>query len=105
EASNSEGKPRWGLGLSDITADVRQELQAPEDVKGAVVERVLPGSPADNAGLRPGDVILSVNRHQTASVTEVKKALARIPKGEDALLLVRSQGGNTFRVLHSSEGA
>jgi len=106
EASNSEsGKPRWGLGLSDMTPDVRQQLDVSEDVKGAVVERVLPGSPADNAGLRPGDVILSVNRHQTSTVSEVKKALGDIPKGQDALLLVRSQGGNTFRVLHSSEGA
>ena len=104
-ASTESGKPRWGLALSDITSDVRQQLQAPEDVKGAVVERVSPGSPADNAGLRPGDVILSVNRHQTSSVTEVKKALADIPSGQDALLLVRSGGGNTFRVLHSSEGA
>jgi serine protease Do len=100
-ASSETGKPRWGLGLGDITPDVRQQLEAPDDVKGAVVERVLPGSPADNAGLRPGDVILSVNRHQTASVSDVKKALADIPKGQDALLLVRSNGGNTFRVLHS----
>jgi len=100
-ASSETGKPRWGLGLGDITPDVRQQLETPDDVKGAVVERVLPGSPADNAGLRPGDVILSVNRHQTASVSDVKKALADIPKGQDALLLVRSNGGNTFRVLHS----
>jgi serine protease Do len=104
-ASNSAGKPRWGLGLGDMTPDVRQELQAPDDVKGAVVERVLPGSPADNAGLRPGDVILSVNRHQTPTVSDVKKALADVPKGQDALLLVRSNGGNTFRVLHAAEGA
>jgi serine protease Do len=104
-ASNEAGKPRWGLGLSDLTPDVREQLQASEEVKGAVIERVLPGSPADNAGLRPGDVILSVNRHQTASASDVKKALAAVPKGEDALLLVRSAGGNTFRVLHSSEGA
>jgi serine protease Do len=105
EASNSQaGKPRWGLGLSDLTPDARQELQAPEDVQGAIVQRVLPGSPADNAGLRPGDVILSVNRKQTGSVADVKKALADIPKGQDALLLVRSQGGNSFRVLHSAEG-
>ena len=104
-ASAETGKPRWGLGLGDITPDVRQQLQAPDDVKGAVVERVLPGSPADNAGLRPGDVIISVNRRQTASVSDVKKALADVPKGQDALLLVRSNGGNTFRVLHSSEGA
>ena len=73
-------------------------------MKGAVVQRVLPGSPADNAGLRPGDVIISVNRHETQSVSDVQKALANVPKGQDALVLVWSNGGNTFRVMHSSEG-
>jgi hypothetical protein len=39
------------------------------------------------------------------SVADVQKNLGSIPKGQDALLLVWSNGGNTFRVLHSSEGA
>jgi serine protease Do len=104
-ASAETGKPRWGLGLADITPDVRQQLRGGSDLKGAVIERVLPGSPADNAGLRPGDVILSVNRHEVQSVADVQKNLGSIPKGQDALLLVWSNGGNTFRVLHSSEGA
>jgi serine protease Do len=104
-ASSETGKPRWGLGLGEITPDVRQQLRGGSDLKGAVVERVLPGSPADNAGLRPGDVILSVNRKEVQSVADVQKNLGSIPKGQDALLLVWSNGGNTFRVLHSSEGA
>jgi serine protease Do len=104
-ASSETGKPRWGLGLGEITPDVRQQLRGGSDLKGAVVERVLPGSPADNAGLRPGDVIVSVNRHETQSASDAQKALSSVPKGQDALVLVWSQGGNTFRVLHSSEGA
>jgi serine protease Do len=104
-ASNESGKPRWGLVLADITPEVRQQLNASSDVKGAVIERVLPGSPADNAGLRPADVIVGVNRHDMQSASDVQKALADVPKGQDALLLVWSNGGNTFRVLHSSEGA
>jgi serine protease Do len=104
-ASNESDKPRWGLSLADVTPDVRQQLRASAQVKGALVERVLPGSPADNAGLRPGDVIVGVNRHDMQSAADVKRALADIPKGQDALLLVWSNGGNTFRVLHSSEGA
>src|SRR5580765_7894095 len=104
-ASNETGKPRWGLGLGEITPDVRQQGRGSSDLKGAVVERVLPGSPADNAGLRPGDVILSVNRKEVQSVADVQRNLGSIPKGQDALLLVWSNGGNTFRVLHSSEGA
>jgi serine protease Do len=104
-ASGETGKPRWGLGLADLTPDMRQQLRGASDLKGAVIERVQPGSPADNAGLRPGDVILSVNRKEVQSVADVQKNLGNIPKGQDALLLVWSNGGNTFRVLHSSEGA
>jgi serine protease Do len=103
-ASQEGGKPRWGLGLGELTPDVRQQIQANDDLKGAVIERVLPGSPADNAGLRSGDVIISVNRHATPTPADAQKALSSIPKGQDALVLVWSNGGNTFRVMHSSEG-
>src|SRR5215468_5592449 len=40
-ASSETGKPRWGLGLGDITPDVRQQLELSSDVKGAVIERIV----------------------------------------------------------------
>jgi serine protease Do len=95
------GKPRWGIGIADLTSDVRQQIQAPSNVKGAVIQRVQPGSPADDAGLQPGDVIQSVNRQQTPSAADVQKALANVPKGQDAMVLVWANGGSTFRVLHA----
>jgi serine protease Do len=104
-ASAAQGKPRWGLGLADLTPDIRQQIQAPADVKGAVVERVQPGSSADDAGLRSGDVILEVNRHPVQSAADVQQQLGSVPQGKDALVLVWSNGGSTFRVLHSPEGA
>ena len=104
-ASNSNDKPRWGLGIADITPELREQLKAPDDLHGAVIQRVLPGSPSDNAGLQPGQVILGVNRHETKSASDVQKALANVPKGQDALVLIWANGGNTFRVLHSSNGA
>ena len=73
-------------------------------MRGAVVEQVEPGSPADNAGLQPGDIILEVNRKPVQSASDVQKALADVPKGQDALVLVWSNGGNTFRVLHPTQG-
>jgi len=85
--------------------DLRQQLQAPGEVHGAVIEQVQPGSSADNAGLQRGDVIVQVNRHDVQSASDVKQALASVPKGKDALLLVWSNGGNTFRVLHAPEGS
>ncbi len=104
-ADNSNDKPRWGVGIADLTPDVREQLQAPDDLHGAVIERVQPGSPSDDAGLQPGQVIVGVNRHETRSAADVQKALSSIPKGQDALVLIWANGGNTFRVLHSTNGA
>jgi len=103
-ASNAHGKPRWGLGLADLTPDVRDQLQAPKNINGALVGNVQPGSPADNAGLSRGDIILEVNRHPVQSASEAVQDLSEVKNGQDALILVWSNGGNTFRVLHPSQG-
>jgi len=98
------GKGRWGLRLADLTPDARNEMQMEGSVHGAIVQDVQPGSPADNAGLQRGDVIMEVNRHALKSVAEVAQALSGVPNGQDALVLVWSNGGSTFRVLHPSQG-
>src|SRR5579862_6539661 len=85
-SENDHGKMHWGIGLSDMTPDVRQQLQAPRDVHGAVIQQVQPGSSADNAGLQRGDVIEQVDRKDVQSASDVKQALASVPKGKDALL-------------------
>ena len=102
-AGSEHGKGRWGLSLGDLEQGDRDQLQIPSDVHGAVVENVQPGSPADNAGLQRGDVIVEVNRHSAQSAADVVKALSNIAKGQDALVLVWSNGGSTFRVLHSNQ--
>jgi serine protease Do len=104
-SGKGEGKMRWGIGLGNLTPELREQLQAPSQIHGAVIEQVQPGSSADNAGLQQGEVILEVNRHKVQSASDVQQALANVAKGQDALLLVWSNGGNSFRVLHSPEGA
>ncbi len=99
-AQNGNGKGRWGLGLADLTPDVRQQIQAPASVHGAVVENVRSGSPADNAGLERGDIIVSVDRKPTPTASDVAQQLSGVPAGQDALVLVWSDGGDVFRVLH-----
>jgi serine protease Do len=108
EASNTEsgaphGKARWGVGLQNLTPDLRDQLQLPPDVKGVVVTDVVPGSPADNAGIGRGDVILEVNRKPVQSVDQVKTELGNVPAGKDALVLIWSNGGSGFRVMHAAE--
>ena len=103
-ADAANGKPRWGIGLADLTPEVRQQLNANDSVQGAVVGQVTPGSPADNAGLQQGDIITEVNRTPVHSAADVKNALSNVKPGDDAMVLVWSHGGSSFRVMHPNQG-
>jgi serine protease Do len=95
---------KLGLGMADLTADVRQQLNLPDGVKGAAIRSVRPGSPAEDAGLQPGDVIVEVNRHATDTASSVVSSVRAVPDGKDVLLLVWSNGGEGYRVLHPNAG-
>jgi serine protease Do len=66
-----------------------------EKSDGVVVTAVEPGSAAEEAGLRRGDVIVEVDRKAVRGVDEYKKALAAVRKGRGVLFLVR-RGENTL---------
>ena len=97
------GKARWGVALGDLTPSLREQMQLPGNVHGAVVENVKSGSPADNAGLQSGDVIEEVNRKPVQSAAEAANTLSGVQPDQDVMVLVWSNGGNTFRVLHPAE--
>jgi serine protease Do len=95
---------KLGLAMADITPDVRQQLDLPDNVKGVAIQGVRPGSPAEDAGLQPGDVIVQVNRHDVDSANQAVASVRSIPAGQDVLLLVWSKGGESYRVLHLDQG-
>jgi serine protease Do len=64
---------------------------------------VRPGSAAEDAGLAPGQVILSVNRKPVEDASSFVDAVHAIPDGKDILLLVWSNGGASFLVIHPNE--
>jgi serine protease Do len=95
---------KLGLAVDDLSQDARQQLNIPSQVKGAVVENVRPASPADDAGLAPGDVILEVNRQAVTSAEQFVSDV-HASAGKDLLLLVWSRGNATYRVLHTDDGS
>ena len=73
-----------GLSLVDLNAAQKRELR---QSGGVLVEKVQ--GPAARAGLRPGDVILSVANVQVADVKQFEATLAKVDKARPVSVLVR----------------
>ncbi len=80
EETEAGGRPvkagKLGLVVENITPEVAKELGLGKDVKGVVVSSVRRGSPAAEAGIRPGDVIEQVGREPVTNVAEFRKRIA-----------------------------
>jgi serine protease Do len=103
ESSGSAHGGKLGVGVGNLTPDIRQQLNIPTQMKGVAVESVKPGSPAEDAGLTPGDVILEVNRHPVEGAEGFASQVHSVAAGKDILLLVWSRGGTTYRIVHTDQ--
>ncbi|MEM8800359.1 MAG: DegQ family serine endoprotease [Pseudomonadota bacterium] len=95
------GKARrgWlGVQIQLITDDVA-EARGLEDTNGAIVSSVNPNSPADKAGLQPGDIIREFNGEKIEEFRELPRVVANSPVGEQVKVLVLRDGKTrTFRI-------
>jgi serine protease Do len=90
---------RFGLGLGDLTPDIRSQLDVPSGRSGALVANVVPGGAAARAGIRRGDVILEVNRKPVRSAADAVAALRAVPEQDVALVLVLRDGQELFLTI------
>src|SRR5437899_3733256 len=84
---------RWGLAVEPLAPD-QARRRGLKPGTGVVVTDVADGSPADEAGLEPGDVIVEANRRAVHSVADLERALAA--GRQRTLLLVRRNGASLF---------
>lgn len=92
----TEGALR-GIIVQGLTPSLRDQLGLSPRVTGVVISQIDPSSPAAQAGLQEGDVIVSVNRQAVASVPEFDR-LARAAKGQ-VLVYVNRQGSGGFLTI------
>jgi serine protease Do len=95
------GAESYGLRVQNLTPDLASRLGVEEE-GGVVVSGVAPGSPADAAGLRREDVILEVDKHAVANVSDLEKSLSEAKDG--ALLLIRRGDATVFVPLEPPKG-
>jgi serine protease Do len=94
---------KLGLSVSNLTADARQQISAPDQVHGVVVQSVRPASPAEDAGIQPGDIIMEVNRKPADSAEKFASEVHNNQSGKDLLLLIWSKGNASYRTIHPTE--
>jgi|SRR5580658_505201 serine protease Do len=94
----------WGMQVGDITPEVSQQFHLQTD-KGVVVRRVGPDSPAADAGLQAGDVVLEINHDKVGNVNDfAAKAKDAKTSKRSALLLVQRQGATLYTVIKPPSG-
>ena len=87
-----------GLAVQPLTPDMAQSLGL-ERADGLVVASVKPGSAADEAGLRAGDVITQVNRRPVKNLADYNREISRTEKAKSVLFLVRRGESSIFLAL------
>ncbi len=97
QAAAPEARDGIGLALQPLTPELRQQLSVPAKVNGAAIVAIRPGSAAEAAGLRPGDIIQGIGNQPVADVEQATQALRQALRGNNpvALRLLR-QGHNMF---------
>jgi len=81
-----------GMGIVDLNEDVRAGFNLPVDTRGALVQTVESGKPAEKAGVAPGDVIVEADGHPITSNRSLIDYISYLPVGSKINLTVIRDG-------------
>jgi serine protease Do len=90
---DDRGSTDFGFDISDVPPELQRRLGLGGG-EGAVVTQVYPGGPAQNAGLRRGDVIIEVDRSPVTGGLDAEQKLREAD--DDTLLLVRREAASLY---------
>ena len=82
-------RDKLGLALGPLTPGERDQLQVPNGQDGVMIRAVRPGSPAEEAGLRPGDIIVGIGNQRVTSPSDATKAIGSALNGKDHAVALR----------------
>jgi serine protease Do len=98
-AEARQGQGDFGMTVQPVNPATAESLGL-ERAEGLLVSSVKPGSAADEAGIRRGDIITQINRRPVRDLADYKREIARAESGKAILLLVkRGDQGSLFLAL------
>lgn len=78
QSKGSVSRGWMGLAFQDVTYELARSFDM-ESVRGALISKVVPGSPADRAGLKIGDVITAFNNQEVIYATDLPPIVGVLP--------------------------
>ena len=91
----------WGFSVQELTPDIAQRLGYEEGTTGIVITEVAPDSEAFRAGLRPGMLLVEVDRNSTASLQDFQRVARNSSLKKGVLLFVSSPQGSQYLFLQA----
>jgi len=82
------GKYSFGISAQEITPEISRQLNIPHEY-GVIINDIENGSPADDVGLQPQDIILQVNRVRITSIKQYAKEISKAAEKKNVTLLVQ----------------
>ena len=92
-----------GVEVADLDQQAHQQFNVPKNIKGAVVTQVDPGSPAADAGLKPGVVIQEINHQPVKSADEAVKLTEKSENNKRTLVRIWDNGSSHYVVVDESK--
>ena len=92
-----------GIAVESLSEAERQSNDLKGD-QGVIVREVMADRPAKQAGLKPGDIILSVNNTNIRSADDLKAAVKAAPSDRPLAMLVIQDGRTRFLALNKAKG-
>ncbi len=93
----------FGITVQQLTSDLASRLGIKESKNGLVITEVKPGTPADEAGVVPGSIVIEINGRRPDTLQQYMSVVSAIKKGDIVRLLLKRPDSSVHYVALKSE--
>ena len=97
--NDAQAEAFTGLTVMDLTKEIVRQLGFHKDERGVVVVRVEPGSPADEAEIKKGDIIKEIDKKEINTLEDFNRIASNMKKSETLLLFINRSGKMFYVIL------
>ena len=90
--------PSLGMSVEELTPELARRYGV-SDTSGLIIVQVDSNSPASEAGLKAGDIILEVDKDRIKDIKQYNRKIEGYKAGDTILFLIKSEGSTAYRTL------